>query len=490
MIHIDRDSDIPLMDQIVSQFAGLIQDGQLPPGTRLPSIRKLAANVGVSTATVVGAYDRMAARGLIEARAAAGYFIALARPQAPRAARAAISRPELDAIGLMKSMLQRADGRIPVGSGFLPESWLEDMLNSRLLASVARKGKRVYALPGEPEGYLPLREQLALKLGFMGIAASPDHILTTFGVTHAFDLICRALLTPGDTVAVEEPGYFGLFAQLRAYGIKMVGVPRLANGPDLAVLDQVCATHRPRLFITQTLLHNPTGGTTDAATAFGLLELAQRHGFLIVEDDVYGDLYGGANPLRLAQVDKLDRVIFTSSFSKVLSPAMRVGYVAAAPHLIELFLNQKILSVLTTSEFDERLVCELLQNGAYRKHLERLRPRLSHQRASLVRGLAAAGLVPTLEIDGGVFVWTALPEGTDLPTLVEDALAHGWMLAPGDAFFLRQPLQPMLRFAAAIANDQRLFDYLAARMQALDAGQHGTARAMAPRLRHGRGETR
>jgi len=477
MIHIDRDSDIPLMDQAVSQLAGLIQDGQLPPGTRLPSIRKLAANAGVSTATVVGAYDRLAARGLIEARAAAGYFIALPRPQAPRAARAAISRPELDAIGLMKSLLQRTDGQIPVGSGFLPEAWLEDMLNSRLLASVARKGKRVYGQPAEPGGYLPLREQLAIKLGFMGIPASPDHLVTTFGVTHAFDLICRALLTPGDTVAVEEPGYFGLFAQLRAYGIKMVAVPRLANGPDLAVLDQVCAAHRPRLFLTQTLMHNPTGGTTDAATAFGLLELAHRHGFLIVEDDVYGDLYNGANPLHLAQVDKLDRVMFTSSFSKVLSPSLRVGYIAAAPHLIEIFLNQKLLSVLTTSEFDERLVCELLQSGAYRKHLDRLRPRLSHQRAGLVRGLAAAGLVPTLEIDGGMFVWTALPEGTDLPTLVEDARTHGWLLAPGDPFFLRQSPQPMLRFAAAIANDQRLFDYLAARMAGLRATEEDTRRA-------------
>ena len=490
MVHVDRDSDIPLMDQIVSQLAGLIQDGQLPPGTRLPSIRKLAANVGVSTATVVGAYDRLAARGLIEARAAAGYFIAAPRPQAPRGARATgatLSRPELDAIGLMKSLLQRTDGQIPVGSGFLPEAWLEDMLNSRLLASVARKGKRVYGQPAEPAGYLPLREQLAQKLGFMGIAASSDHIVTTFGVTHAFDLICRALLTPGDTVAVEEPGFFGQFAQLRAFGIKMVGVPRLATGPDLAVLDQMCATHRPRLFLTQTLMHNPTGGTTDAPTAFGLLKLAHRHGFLIVEDDVYGDLYNGGNPLHLAQVDKLDRVIFTAGFSKVLSPALRVGYLAAAPHLIELFLNQKLLSVLTSSEFDERLVCELLQSGAYRKHLERLRPRLSHQRASLVRGLAAAGLAPTLEVDGGMFVWTALPEGSDLPTLVEDALGHGWLLTPGDAFFLRQSPQPMLRFADAIANDQRLFDYLAARMRAiqvgLQTGQQRTGKAMAAQTR-------
>jgi len=473
MIHIDRDSQIPLMEQIVSQFAGLIQDGQLPPGTRLPSIRKLASMLAVSAATVVGAYDRLTARGLIESRAASGYFVALLRQHLPRLPRPAASRVEIDAIGLMRGLLRRAEGLTAVGSGYLPAQWLEDMVNTKLLARVARKGKRFYAQPAAPEGYPPLRNQLALKLGMMGIPASPDHLLTTFGVTHGFDLICRALLSPGETVAVEEPAYFGLYAQLRSHGIKLVGVPRLANGPDLAILDQVCETHRPRLFFTQTLLHNPTGGSIDAANAFQLLELAHRHGFMIVEDDVYGDLHSMANPLRLAQVDRLERVIFLASFSKVMSPAIRVGYMAAAPHLIELFLDQKLLSVLTTSEFDERLVHELLSDGSYRKHLERLRPRLSHSRASAVRGLRDAGLEPTLESEGGLFIWAALPEKTDLQALAEDAASNGFLLTPGDAFFLCQPQRPMLRFSAAAANDERLFDYFRKRLPMLTTIRSG-----------------
>lgn len=466
MVHIDRESQIPLMEQILSQIAGLIQDGQLPPGTRLPSIRKLASTVSVSTATIVGAYDRLAARGLIESRAASGYFVALPRQVPPRLPRPA-PKNEYDAVGLMRSFMRRADGLTAVGSGFLPEHWLEDMLNSKLLARVARKGKRFYAQPAAPQGYPPLREQLALKLGLMGIPASPDHVLTTFGVTHGLDLICRTLLTPGETVAVEEPAYFGLYAQLRASGIKLVGVPRLAHGPDLDVLDQVCATHRPRLFFTQTLLHNPTGSSTDAATAFHVLESSHKHGFMIVEDDVCGDLHSAPNPLRLAQADRLERVIFLASFSKVMSPAIRVGYMAAAPHLIELFLEQKMLSVLTSSEFDERLVYELLGDGSYRKHLDRVRARLSHNHANAVRGLRAAGLDTAPESEGGMFIWATLPEEVDMQALTEDAAQNGFLLTPGDAFFLHQAPRPMLRFSAAASNDARLFDYFKRRLPLL-----------------------
>jgi DNA-binding transcriptional MocR family regulator len=467
MIHLDRDSDVSLIDQIVLQLAGLIQDGQLPPGTRLPSIRKLASTLAVSTATVVGAYDRLTARALIESRAASGYFVSSQRQPRPRAMRPLPPRPEHDAVWLLEQFMQRQDKLLHVGSGFLPESWLEDMLSSRLLARVARHGKRCYALPGAPQGYPPLREQLALKLGLAGIPASPEQLLLTIGATHAFDLICRGLLSPGDTVAVEEPAYFNLFAQLRSHGVKLVGVPRLANGPDVDALAAICSAHRPRLFVTQTLLHNPTGGSTDAGTAFRLLELAHRHDFLIVEDDIIGDLHPSPNPLRLAQVDRLERVILVGSFTKLISPSIRVGYLAAAPELLRIFLEQKMLSVLNSSEFDERLVLELLVSGRYRKHIERIRSRLAHYRAQATRGLANAGLRPALDADGGPFIWAALPPGIDLHALSEDAAANGFLLTPGDVFFLHPPAEPWLRFNAAAANEPRLFAYLKSRLAAL-----------------------
>jgi len=479
MIYLDRDASVPLTEQITTQLAGLVSNGQLPPGSRLPSIRKLAATSGVSIATVVGAYDRLVARGLIESRAASGYFVSHRRPEERRLPLPIPQRSELDAVWLMRQLLQRNDKVQAVGGGFMPEHWLEDMLSARFLARFARSGKKSYALPGAAEGYPPLRSQIALKLGLAGVQVAPEQILMTFGATQGIDLICRGLLNPGDTVAVEEPTYFGLYAQLRAQGMKLVAVPRLDSGPDLKVLDEVCAAYRPRVFFTQTLLHNPTGGSTSPATAFGLLEIARRHGVLIVEDDVFGDFHPSPNPLRLAQVDGLKQVIYLGSFSKVLSPSIRVGFLAAAPELMEVFIEHKLLSVFSTSELDERLVFELLSNGNFHKHMDRIRTRLSHNRAQAVQGLSRAGLEPVLAAEGNLFIWARLPEEVEVRPLLEDAVENGFMLMPGDPFFLRNAPEPWLRFNAAVANDARLFDYLGQRLQQLA----GSGRLLAPRAK-------
>lgn len=475
MLHLDRDNELPLADQMVAQLAGLIQDGQMPYGTRLPSIRKLAADLRVSSATVVAAYDRLVARGLIESRAASGFFVSSQRQRPHPLAAPAPDQERLDAVWLMRRVLQRQEGMLQAGGGFLPDEWLEDMLSTRLLAAMARKGKRAFVTPGSAEGYAPLRSHLSVKLGLSGIPAAAEQILLTFGATQGIDLIGRTLLVPGDTVAVEEPGYFALFAQLRAHGAKLVPVPRLADGPDLAALAHVCATHHPKLFFTQTLLHNPTGSSTDPATAFRLLQLAEQHNLLVVEDDIYGDLYPGSNPVHLAQVDRLQRVIYLGSFSKVLSPNIRVGFIAAAHHFIERFLEQKLLSVLSTSEFDERLVYEILTAGNYRKHVERVKAKLPRQRIAVSRGLIAAGLRPMPNSESGLFVWAELPAGVDAETLVRDAAEHGFLLAPGAVFFLRPDPCPWLRFNVATANDARLFSYLRERIAALQT-QAGQAR--------------
>lgn len=480
MIHLDRSADTPLTEQIVNQLAGLIQGGQLLSGTRLPSIRKLAATLEVSSATVVAAYDRLVARGLAESRAASGFFV-VPRPAGtvPRAPQP--RHDPLDAVGLLRRMLQKPKDVIAAGSGFLPEAWLEDTLSTRLLTRVARKGRRAFVNPGSAEGYAPLRQQLALKLALAGVPAHADQIVLTFGVTHAFDLIARALLNPGDTVAVEEPGYFGLHAQLRAHGVRLLPVPRRAHGPDLPALAEACAHFRPKLFFTQTLMHNPTGTSTDVATAVELLKLAERHDLLIVEDDIYGDLYPGANATRLAQIDRLQRVIFTSSFSKLLTPNVRVGYIAAAPALLESFIREKLLSVLSTSEFDERLVHEMLADGGYRKHIERLKTRLAQHKPAVMQGLSAAGLAPLEQDYAGLLIWAALPEGVDGDLLVRDAAAHDIQLTPGSLFF-PNPAQPpegpsWLRFNTASANDARLFNYLGERVKALAGGAPATLAA-------------
>jgi DNA-binding transcriptional MocR family regulator len=267
-------------------------------------------------------------------------------------------------------------------------------------------------------------------------------------------------------VAVEEPCYFGLTAQLQAHGVRMIPIPRRHDGPDLAVLEDACLHFRPRLFFTQTLMQNPTGTSTDVGVAARLVQLAERHNLLLVEDDVHGDFHAQVNPVRLAQIDKLQRVIFVSSFSKTLSPNIRVGYIVAPLALYETFLEHKLLSVLTSSELDELLVHEVLAEGNYRKHVERVRQRIARQWPGLVRGLQEAGLTLVGGEQAGVFAWCRLPEEIDEEVLVRDAAENGIQLAPGRVFHLN-PSTAHLRFSTATANDKRLFDYLKTRLPLL-----------------------
>lgn len=467
MIHLDRASDTPLMNQIVLQLAGQIQSGQLPAGSRLPSIRKLAALLEVSSATVVAAYDRLTARGLIASRAASGYFVLARNTEPVRPRLVAAHRERLDSIWLIRRMLEQKPGQLVAGSGFLPESWLEDTLSSRLLTRVARQEQRTWAAPGCAEGYLPLRQQLALKMKQAGIPAEAEQILLTFGATHALDLVLRALLSPGDTVAAEEPGYFALWTQLRSHGLRVVPIPRHMDGPDLEALESACQHFRPKIFFTQTLMHNPTGGSTSVANAARLVQLAERHDLLLVEDDVYGDLHPAENPVRLSQLDQLRRTVFIGSFSKVLSSSIRVGYLAAPPALFDAFLEAKLLSVLNTSEFDERLVHEVLVGGGYRKHLERVRMRLAKQWPSVLKGLRDVGLGVVEAEHVPLFAWAALPEAIDEEILVRDAEAHGFILAPGSFFHCCSGSKPHIRFSVAYSNSAPLFSYLGERLRAL-----------------------
>jgi DNA-binding transcriptional MocR family regulator len=448
------------------QVAGLIQQGHMPSGTRLPSIRRLAGELLVSSATVVAAYDRLIARGLVESRASSGFFVA---PQSLGAVRSQLTpqRPKYDAVSTLRQVLARQEGKTATGGGFLPEAWLADTLSTRLLASIARQTRRSFVTTGTAEGYEPLRAQLATKMTTMGIPVHADQILTTFGVTHAFDLICRALVSPGDAVVVEEPNYYGLYAQLSAHGARLLPVPRKPDGVDVEALAEVCSRFRPKLYFTQTLMHNPTGTSTGVSTAAEILRIAERNDMLVVEDDIYGDLYPGSNAVRLAQLNRLQRVIFTSSFTKLLSPNVRVGYMAAAPQLIESFLAQKLLSVFTTSEFDERLVYTVLADGGYRKHIERLKVRLAQQKPAVVKGLAGAGLRPLPQDHAAVFVWAQLPEGVQAEVLVQDAAEHGFLLIPGSLFFVNTPESPWMRFNLGHANDARLFKYLGDRLPKL-----------------------
>ena len=466
MFELSRESSTPLVDQIAERITKLVHHGQLAAGARLPSIRKLAKLVGASPFTVVDAYDRLVARGLIESRAGRGFFVTRRRATTPVVAIEATPDSGSDALALARMSHSASAEIIPAGSGFLPENWLLEATGT-VLTRLSR-GRRAQAWqPCPPQGVLELREQIAGRLAQSGIAASAPNIMTTFGASQAFDLLARLLLTPGDTVLVEDPGYFVLFEQLRSHHVRLVPVPRRADGPDLEALEAACRAHRPRVFFTQTLLHNPTGMSAEPANCHRVLTLAEQFGFAVVEDDVYGDLYEGAG-VRLAQIDGLRHVIFVGSYTKLIGPALRVGFIAADTALISQLVERKVLSVLSGSALLECFVSEVLDSGRYKRHVDQLRARLARMRRDSRAALESAGITfDSAGVGEGLFLWGRLPDSTPVDELVRRAREKSIVLAKGALFSPTQTGSQWLRFNAAFSASAPLVRFLSAEVRAL-----------------------
>lgn len=475
MFSLDRASPVPLATQIEQQLIQLLQRGRLAPGVRLPSIRHLAQQLGVSPNTVVNAYDRLVADGHVEARSTAGYFAAASGSTQPDVASLIEAGVEQDAIWLVQQANDLPPGMLQASSGALPPAWLQEAAPASVL-------QRAFAsLPGDmatrcpPQGWVPLRERLALMLRGHGIAVDTSRVLTTTGATQAIDLICRAYLNPGDAVVVEDPVYHLLIARLNDSGVRIVRVPRLPEGMDLARLEQALVEHRPRLMFVQGSVHNPTGWTSTPGNLHRVLSLAEKHGVLIAEDDVYGHLLPGQRT-SMAQLSGLDRVIYFSSFCKVLSPALRVGYIVADPALLKPLLRQKIMSVMTSSSLVEAVTTELLAAGRVRKHVERLQARLAGARSACLQVLQDVGVRFEQPAQAGMFLWGRLPEGVAVEPLVKDAWQQGILLAGSATFGSEATSAGCLRFNVVYAQNVQLSRYLKERFALLEHTRNSLAR--------------
>jgi DNA-binding transcriptional MocR family regulator len=456
-------SDRTLVEQIVAWYAARIGEGLIAPGARLPSIRRFAERQRVSRFTVVAAYDRLVARGLVESRRGSGFYVrrpppAAARREAPDRHPA---RPDFDVAWLLRNLFRQMPADDMPGGGVLPAEWLDDSIVADGLRAVGRPHARSLLGYGEPQGYAPLREHLAARLAEQDVHATVEQIVTTNGATQGIDLIAQHLVRPGDTVFVDEPTWFLLFGRFAAIGARLVGIPRRVDGPDMDRFRALLEVSSPRLFVTSSVLHNPTGTSISAPKAFELLQLAERHDFRIVDDDVYGDLYGGApaqRGLRLGALDQLRRVIHLGGFSKTLAASLRVGFVACDAALAAELTDRKILAGLTSPELGERIVHRVLSEGRYRRHVQRLRERLARARAATAHRLEALGLDCGAVSTGGMFLWA--DAGLDTASIAREMFEHGFLMAPGTLFVPDQRPSTYLRFNVATSDNQRMLERL------------------------------
>jgi DNA-binding transcriptional MocR family regulator len=434
-----REGGESLVDQIVRTVQARIDDKLLRNGARMPSIRQFAEMHGVSRFTVVEAYDRLVGRGVLESRRGSGFFV---RERAAANGNKGDGQfaggdtpPQLDVVWLVRNMFRQNPSQNMPGSGVLPNSWLDGDLIANGLRAISRQNHALLLQYGTPQGFLPLRQQLQLKLAGLEIAAEPEQFVTTVGVTQALDIVARHFLRPGDTVFVDDPGWFLMFGMFVTMGAKVVGIPRLADGPDIVKLAELAALHKPKLYIINSVLHNPTSTSLSAPKAFQILKLAEQHDFMIVEDDIYCDMHAGsAGPAatRIAALDQLQRVIYLGGFSKSLAATLRVGFIAASPELAIRLSDRKMLCNLTSTEIGERVVYKVLSEGHYRKHVERLRAKLDSVRDKTVRHLERIGMRIDIHAPAGMFVWA--DAGCDTNALAEAGMAQGILVAPGCLF--------------------------------------------------------
>jgi len=458
-LSIDPDHPTPLVEQIVQAVRHQVDDRILRPGMRLPPIRKLAQTQQVSRFTVVEAYDRLVALGYLHSKRGSGFYIAPSRAPAIRKPDPVITEQAVDVAWLMRQALDDSPDMLKASAGWLPPEWLDQEGLRRHLRSLGRRADARVGGYGTPKGYLPLRQQLQIRLAEFGIGAPPEQIMLTHGATQALDIAARHLVKPGDTVFVDDPGYFNFFGNLRLLGAKLVGVPRGVDGPDADALEQLLLTHKPKVFFTHSVLHNPTCANLSPATAFRVLQLAARHDFLVIEDDTYADMHPGT-VTRLANLDQLERVIYVGSFSKTLSNSLRVGFLAARQDLIAEFTDVKTLTAVTTSEFNEQLVYQMLTDGHYRKFVERLHGRLDEHRDRALRMVERVGLQTFHEPKSGLFLWARAPHIEDSVSLASKAAEQRIMLAPGKVFRPQMQASPWIRLNITFAKEQRLERFL------------------------------
>ena len=428
-------------EALADDIAQLISAGTFKPGERLPSVRELVGNRGVSPSTVFEAYYLLEARGVVEARPRAGYFAktraaprdepALAQPLAgPR--EVAVNDLVLEVLGSVRDR-----DVVPLGSAFPNPTLFPLPRLARGLGAAMRKLDPARLLQDLTPGNEELRRQLALRYVAHGMVAGVDEIVLTSGAMEALDLCLRAVTRPGDAVAIESPAFYGCLQALERQQLKAVEV---ATHPRLGVqLDSLAeALRRPDVKACWLMpnLQNPLGASMPLEHKKTLVELITRHEVPLIEDDVYAELHFGVRrPQPAKAFDRQGWVMHCSSFSKSLAPGYRLGWVAAG-RFARAVERLKLTSTISVAVPSQVAVLEFLRHGGFDKHLRQLRATLAHQQALALRAVARhfpAGSRAT-QPEGGYFLWLELPEQVDALALHRLALSHSISTAPGQMF--------------------------------------------------------
>src|SRR6266581_759852 len=451
LIQLDRSQSTPLYQQICAKLREAILGGQLPEGTRLPTERALAKELGVNRTTVMNAYNQLASEGLLEGHVGRGTLVrqnhfsyrnddfAADEPSwlfgLPAGERELLG-PDAGLLSELASMGERRD-IISLAAGtpapdLLPAEMISNIFSERLVSA------RQSALGYSPvEGLHSLRQGIAAHMRKRGVAVDAQHILILSGSTQGIGLVGRFLLNPGDEVVVEVPTYLGAIQTFRALGARVIGVPTDSDGMRVDLLESILARHRPRLIYTIPTFQNPTGTVMSPERRRRLLLLAKRYQTPILEDDPYGEIYfGDKRPSTLKALDNSGQVLYLSTYSKILAPGLRVAWLAAPEPMIERLSLHKQVFDLNTNAIGQWIISEILRRNLLDDHLVMVRQQYRHKRDLMLQAIAThwPKEVRVNLPEGGFHLWCRLPGDMRSRTLLREAANEQVAFVIGEPF--------------------------------------------------------
>jgi DNA-binding transcriptional MocR family regulator len=444
-----------LYEELAEDLTGLIGKGTLRAGDRLPSVRSLSDQRGVSISTVLQAYLLLESRGYVETRPQSGHYVRAARlslvqePRSPRGSGAATRVSVTDLIRRVYSAARDPD-MVLLGAGYMSPELLPTERLNRGMAAVARSAGGAGIAYDPPPGLPALRRQIARRAAECGVALRADEIVTTIGTMEALHLCLRTVARAGDTIAVESPAYYGVLQLIESLEMKALEIPSNAGtGIDLGLLDEALRQNRVKACLLVPNFSNPLGALMPDEAKRELVKMLARREIPLIEDDIYGDLhFEGARPRPARAFDRHGLVMLCGSFSKTLAPGYRVGYVAPG-RFRDNVERLKFAYTVATPTLPQMAVADFLENGGYERHLRRLRRSIAGQVARVSEAVAEH-FPPGTRISrpkGGFLLWVEMPAGKSALDLHERALAQGVSVAPGPIFSAKKRFTSCVRLS-------------------------------------------
>jgi DNA-binding transcriptional MocR family regulator len=453
-----------LYEEVVNKIAGMIGQGVLRPGERIPSIRKVSTQLDVSISTVLQAYLRLESRGLIEARPQSGFYVKFRTERLPPEPKVSTPSTAATAVGvgeLVSKVLEAARDPeiVPLGAATPSPELLPVRQLNRMMASIGRRRGAIAINYDLPPGNEALRRQIARRSLDWGCHLSLEDIVTTCGGMEALNLCLRAVAKPGDTIVIESPTYYGVLQVIESLGMKALEIathPR--EGVDLAALEYAIKRNKVSACIMIPNFNNPLGSCMADKNKKSLVGMLARHRIPLIEDDIYGDLYfGSSRPKTAKAFDREGLVLLCSSFSKNLAPGYRVGWTAPGRFKTQVE-RLKFMNTLATATLPQMAIAQFLESGGYDHHLRRLRKSLALQvdRVSLAISRCFPEGTRVTRPLGGFVLWVELPKSVNSVELHGKALREKISIVPGAIFSPKQKYQNFIRLSCGQPWSDRL----------------------------------